>query len=56
MPGQQRPTSNTTLYRFWKPIMPYLYENCMTLALLAWLVRWQYYMLKQGLKLLYSSW
>ena len=32
LPSKQSPTSNTTLYRFWKPVMQPLYDNCMTLA------------------------
>ena len=27
MPGKQSPTSNTTLYLFWEPVMQPLYEN-----------------------------
>jgi hypothetical protein len=27
MPGKHSPTSNTTLYRFWEPVMQPLYEN-----------------------------
>src|SRR5262252_5777738 len=27
MPGKQSPTSNTTLYRFWEPVIQPLYEN-----------------------------
>ena len=27
MPAKQCPTSNTTLYRFWEPVIQPLYEN-----------------------------